>query len=489
MLMQSPPDQQSPVIEPRDHISADLCVIGAGPAGLALAASAAALGQQVVLIEKHKMGGTSLNYGSIQAAALQATAERAHAFRSATPFGIASFEPAIDRLALTAQIAGVVTTSSPNASIARMTGLGVHVINAAARFVDQKTVVCGQQRITARRFVIATGSAPFVPPIRGLPHIAYTTTDTNADTRSPIDHIVIVGAGPAAVEYAQIHRRFGARVTVIARSKVLSRLDPELASVVIAKIAAEGVVLLENTTVEAVEGSNDRLRMDVTTSGKRATIEASHLLIACGRTPSITGIGLDVAKVAVTEQGIKVNGFLRTSNRRVYAMGDVIGLPHSTSRAEYHAKLLLDTLVYRKIGNVKPQLIPASLHTDPEFATVGMTEAQARATYSSIQVYRFPVRENARAIAARAPMGHIKIIADARGRILGAGIASRSASELISVWALAVSKNLTLDDMSAWIAPYPALSDISRQAALLRTTSSFGRAFSTRWVKLLSKLG
>jgi pyruvate/2-oxoglutarate dehydrogenase complex dihydrolipoamide dehydrogenase (E3) component len=488
MLMPTPPDATMPTA-PRDNITADLCIIGAGPGGLALATAAAALGQTVVLIEKHKMGGTSLNYGSIQAAALHATAERAHVFRSAAPFGITPFEPALDRPALTSQIAGIVETASPNASAARLTGLGVTVIQAAACFIDPKTVAVGQQRITARRFVVATGSSPFVPPLPGLANVDYATTDTYADQRGSIDHIVIIGGGAASIECAQIHRRLGARVTVVARSVILGSFDPELAAVVTSRLAAEGVVLLDKTQVTAIEGTPGRLRIDITTKGNRSRLEASHLLIACGRTPSIDGIGLEAAKIATTPQGIKVNASLRTSNRRVFALGDVIGLPHSTHRAEYHASLLLKTLVFQTTTNVTPRLIPASIHTDPEFATVGLTEAQARATFSSIQVFRFPVRENARAIAIRAPVGHIKIIADGRGKILGAAIVSRSATELIGVWALAVAKSLTLDDMSTWISPYPALSDITRQAASQRTGSALCRAVTNRWVKLLSKLG
>lgn len=489
MLMATPPESETPPSLQRDLLTPDLCILGAGPGGLALAASASAFGQKVVLIEKHKMGGTSLNYGSIPAVALQATAERAHAFRSAGPFGIAPFEPSVDREALTTQIAGIVATSSPNASVERLTGLGVQVIQAAARFIDPKTVAAGEHRITARRFVVATGSSPIVPSIPGLASVAHFTTDSIFDARGPIDHLIVVGGGAAGVECAQSHRRLGARVTLIDQSAILNRFDPELGSVVKARLAAEGVVLMENAKLESVEGSAGRLRVDVSTNGARSRIEGSHLLVACGRSPSITGIGLDAAKIAVTDSGIKVNAILRTSNRRVFAIGDVTGLPHSTHRAEYHASLLVKTLLFRQATPVNPRLIPASIHTDPEFATVGLSEAQARAAYSTIQVFRWPVHENARALASRVPAGHIKVLADKSGKILGAGIVSRSASELIGVWALAIAKGLTLDDMSAWIAPYPALGDISRKAASQRAASAVGHVLSRRWVKFLTKMG
>ncbi len=488
MLMPTPPDAVKTPTPERDQVSADLCIIGAGPGGLALAVGAAAYGQNVVLIEKHKMGGTSLNYGSMPAVALQASAARAHAFRAAGPFGIAPLEPAVDRSAVAAQIADIVATSTPNAAVERLAGLGVRVIQAAARFIDPKTLSAGEQRITARRFVVATGSSPALPEISGLANIRYETTDTIFALASPIDHLAVIGAGAAGVELAQAHRRLGARVTLIDKASVLGRFDPELAAVIKARLIAEGIVILEGTEVLGVDGPPGRLRLDTRTNGASSKIEASHLLVACGRRPSIAGIGLETAKIATTADGIKVNKWLRTSNRRVYAIGDVTGGPHATHRAEYHASLLLKSLVFRSPASVNPRLVPASIHTDPEFATVGLSEADARQAYSAIQVFRWPVRENPRAIANREPGGHIKVIADPRGKILGAAVVAQSAGELIGVWSLAVSKGLSLDDMGDWIAPFPALGDVSGKVAQHRQSAATG-SFGRRWVRFLARLG
>jgi pyruvate/2-oxoglutarate dehydrogenase complex dihydrolipoamide dehydrogenase (E3) component len=489
MLMSNPAANATSSPAEREPIIADLCILGAGPGGLALAASAAAYGQKVVLIEKHKMGGTSLNYGAMPVTALLACAERAHAFRSAAPFGITPFEPGIDRAAVQAQIADIMEKSAPNASVERMTGLNVRVIQAAGRFVDAKTVIAGEHKIAARRFVIATGSSPLVPAIPGLANIAHYTTDTVQTARGTIDHLIIVGGGATGVEYAQAYRRLGSRVTLIEQAKVLQRFDPELAAVIKARLVAEGVVIIEDARLAKVEGAGERLRFDVLAEGGRSRVEGSHLLLSCGRQPVIADIGLDAAKVAVTDQGIKVNRYLRTSNRRVFAIGDVTGLPHSTQRAEYHARLLVNTLLFRSAKPVNPRLIPASIHTDPEFATVGLAEAEARNSYSSIQVFRWPLRENARALANRMPMGHIKVIADRSGKIIGAGIVSRSAAELIGVWALAISKGLSLEDMSDIIMPFPSLGDISVKVSSQRSTALAGNAISRRWVKFLTKLG
>ncbi len=489
MLMSNPAVSSTASPAEREPIVTDLCILGAGPGGLALAASAAAFGQKVVLIEKHKMGGTSLNYGAMPVAALLACADRAHAFRSAGPFGIAPFEPTVDRAAVLGQIADIMEKSAPNASVERMTGLGVRVIQAAGRFVDAKTVVAGEHKITARRFVIATGASPVVPVIPGLTNVAYYTSDTIATVRGTIDHLIVVGGGATGVEYAQACRRLGSRVTLIEQAKVLQRFDPELASVVRARLAAEGVVIVEEATLAKVEGGGERLRFEVVADGVRSKLEGSHLLLACGRQPVIADIGLEAAKIAVTEQGIQVNKYLRTSNRRVFAMGDVTGMPHSTQRAEYHAGHLVDTLLFRSSKPVNPRLIPASVHTDPELATVGLAEAEARGTYSSIQVFRWPLHENARALANRTPTGHIKVIADKSGKIIGAAIVSRAATELIGVWSLAISKGLSLDDMSDFIMPFPSLGDISAKVSSQRSAVSVGNAISRRWVKFLTKLG
>jgi pyruvate/2-oxoglutarate dehydrogenase complex dihydrolipoamide dehydrogenase (E3) component len=485
MLMQTPPPSK---VNERDAVTADLCILGAGPGGIALAIAAASLGQSVVLVEKGPMGGASLNAGSVPANALYAIADRAHAIRSATPYAITASEPAVDRARVEAYVRETIEICAPNASAERLRGLGVQVVQAAGRFTDPKTVVAGEVRITARRFVIATGASPVIPPLAGLDTVPYFTTDTVFAHRGPIEHLVVIGGGAAGAALAQAHRRLGARVTLVDRSSVLARFDPELAAAVRGRLEAEGVVVLEATQPMAVDGVAGRLRLDVVREGVRSCIEGTHLLLACGRRPAINEIGLDAAKIAVTEDGVKVNRILRTTNRRVFALGDVIGTPHSAHRAAYHAAQLTRSLLYRSAAAVDARLVPSVVHTDPELATVGLSEAEARTTLSSIKVLRWPLRENIRALANRTSAGHIKVITDARGTIFGAAIVAGSASDLIGVWALAISKGLTLDDMSAWVAPHPSLSEVSVTVARQRG-AALGHAVARRWVRLLSRLG
>lgn len=470
-------------------ITADLCILGGGPAGIELAIQASAAGFKAVLVEKHKMGGTSLNYGSIPVTALMASAERAQAFRTAAAFGIGAFEPVVDRAAIAQQIATILEQSAPNAAAERLAGLGVKVLQAPGRFLDPKTLMAGETRVIARRFVIATGSAPVLPQIAGLANVPYSTPDTIFQIKGGIDHLIVLGGGATGVELAQAHRRLGARVTIVDQGQVLQRFDPELAGVVKARLNAEGVVLLEDTKVNRVEALHDRLRLDVMTGPARSRIEGSHLLVACGRQPVVADIGLEAAKVKFTEQGIKTNASLRTSNRRIYALGDVTGLPFSTQRSEYHASLLAETLLTGRSVKVNPRLVAVSVNTDPEIATVGLSEAEARQTFSSIQVLRLPFRDNARALANRAAVGHVKVVAEKSGRIVGAGIVSRSAGDLIAVWSLAIANGLTLADMRQAVAPFPSLSGISRQVAMQQGGGEPGKPKQRRWVHFLPKFG
>jgi len=489
MLKKSPPDARDETAPDGEYLKPAFCVLGAGPAGLAFAIAAASCGEQVVLIEKHKPGGTSLSYGTVPAAALAAAAEAAAGFRSAAGFGIAAFEPVVDWPKVAARTRETIAALAPNASAERLSGLGVRVIAAAGRFIDHKTLAAGEHRIEARRFVIATGTSPAMPEIKGLRELPVFTTETIFDNREPIDHLVVIGGGPAGCQLAQAHRRLGARVTVIEQGRILARFDPELTEVVRNGLTTDGIKIHENARVEAVAGAPRRIEVQGLIDGKPARIECSHVLIACGRKPVIADIGLDLGKVAVTSDGVKVDRRLRTSNRRIYAIGDVTGHPHSNQRAEYHARQLATALALGRTAPVDSRTIPVAIYTDPELAQVGLTEAEARKLYGRIEVHRFPLRENVRAVASRRTDGHIKVTADRSGRILGVGIACRSAAELIDVWSLAISKRMTLADMAGWLAPHPTLGEVNRKAATHRPTTISRYSASRAWGKLLARLG
>lgn len=489
MLKPSPPDENGRNTTDTDLLKPDFCVLGGGPAGLAFATTAAACGEDVVLVEKHKLGGVSLAYGAVPFATLAAAAQTAANFRSAAALGIAPLEPAVDFDAIAARIRTTVDGLSADVTQERLTGLGIRVVTAAGRFTGPRVLLAGQHRIEARRFVVATGSSPVMPDIKGLAEVPAFTTDTIFANRERIDHLVVIGGGGAGCQLAQAHRRLGARVTLIEQAEVLARFDRELSGVVREGLRMEGVAIHENARVEAIGGTARRIEIRALFDGQPARFECSHVLIACGRKPIVADIGLEAAKVTIVSDGIKTNSRLRTSNRRIYAIGDVTGHPHSHHRAEYHARQLAARLALGQRTPIDPRVIPIAIFTDPEIAQVGLTEAEARKSYGRIEVHRFPLRDNVRAVATRRHGGHIKVIADRSGRILGGGIACRSAGELIDIWSLAISKGLTLSDMGQWIAPHPTLGEANRKVVMHRTMSVARFAAARLWGKLRARLG
>lgn len=447
------------------NLEADLCVIGAGSGGLSVAAAAAQLGVDVILIEKHKMGGDCLNYGCVPSKALIAAARRAQDMRTAAPFGIRPVVPAVDPSAVHDHVKGVIAAIAPNDSVERFTGLGVRVIQSAARFIDKSTVMAGDNRITARRFVIATGSSPAIPPIPGLDGVPYFTNETIFDNKTPITHLIVIGGGPIGMELAQAHRRLGADVTVVEGMKALAKDDAELTAVALKHLRAEGVVIRENCRVERVEGTLGRIRVAVTANGEPAFVDGSHLLVAAGRKPNVADLGLDAAGIKFDGKGIAVSSGLRTSNRRVYAIGDVTGGLQFTHVANYHAGIIIRRTLFRLPAKVKTGHIPWVTYTDPEIANVGLTEEAARKTHRKVNIYRWPYHENDRAQAERATEGLVKVVTDSSGKILGAGIVGAHAGELIQMWSLAISQGMNIKAMTEWISPYPTLSEISKRAA------------------------
>ena len=461
---QTSPPEGVPAAE-SEAITADICIIGGGSAGLSVAAAAAALGRSVVLVERHKMGGDHLNYGCVPSKALIAAANRAHAVRTASTFGVTVANPEINQRAVHDHIKGVIAAIAPNDSAERYTGLGVRVILAAAQFIDKATVRAGEQRVKARRFVIATGSNPTVPPIPGLDNVSYLTNESIFDNKERLEDLIVIGGEGAALELAQAYRRLGSQVTVLAPEKVLAGEDPELARVVLERLAAEGVKIIEGVKVDSVEGGYERVRVHFSAGDKTHVIDGTHLLLATGRTPTTADLGLEAAGIRHDETGIKVNAGFKTSNRRVFAIGDVIGGPNSTQLAQHQAGVVLRRLLFRLRAKVDASLIPHVIYTDPEIARVGLSETEARAAGQKINVLRWPYHENDRAQAERRTVGQIKVVTGKKGRILGATIVGAEAGELIQMWALAIAQKLPIKAMTDWISPYPTLGEINKRVA------------------------
>ncbi len=458
-------------------------MIGAGSGGLSVAAAAAAFGVPVVLIEKGRMGGDCLNYGCVPSKALLAAARRAEEPKRVSPFGV-TLRAQVDFAKVNAHVHQVIDAIAPNDSRERFTGLGVHVIEGAARFIDKATVAVGEHTVKARRFVIATGSTPAVPPIPGLSDTPYLTNETIFDLKRCPEHLIVIGAGPIGLELAQAHRRLGAKVTVLEAATPLANDDPECAAIVLAQLAREGVAIRTGVAVSRVAQHDGKIQV---VAGEE-TIEGSDLLVATGRRPNIDALALEAAGIAYDARGITVGKGLKTSNERVYAIGDAAG-GHFTHTANYHAGIVLRNALFRLRAKADEAAVPRVTFTDPELAHVGLTEREARERHRTIRVLRWPYHENDRAQAERETHGHIKIITKKNGLILGATIVGAHAGELITTWTLALSQGLNIRAMTGIVMPYPTLSEIGKRAAITYFSSSLNSPRVRRLIGFLRRFG
>jgi pyruvate/2-oxoglutarate dehydrogenase complex dihydrolipoamide dehydrogenase (E3) component len=464
----------------------DLCVIGAGSGGLSLAAGAAQMGASVVLIERGRMGGECLNTGCVPSKALLAAARAARRARVAGGFGVGLPEPAIDFAAVRRHVRAAIETIAPHDSAERFRGLGVRVVAGSARFLGPDRVGVGAEVIRARRFVVATGSRPAVPPIAGLAEVPFLTNETVFDLGVLPRHLAIVGGGAVGCELAQAFRRLGAAVTVVELASLLGRDDPELVAVVRDRLLAEGVAIREGARIERVAPSVDGPVLHL--AGAPA-IAASHVLVAAGRAPVVEDLDLEAAGIAFDARGIRVDAGLRTTNPRIFAVGDVVGDPRFTHVANHHAGLVIRRALFRLPARLRLEALPWVTFTDPELAQVGMTEAAARAAGRDPVVLRSPFAANDRAVAERETEGLVKVVADRRGRVLGAGIVGAEAGELVHAWALAMSARLRLGALAGAILPYPTRGEAGKRAAGAFFTPRLFGPGARRLVRALAWLG
>lgn len=464
-------------------LTPDLCVIGAGSGGLSVAAGAAQLGAAVVLVERGAMGGDCLNVGCVPSKSLIAAAAAAHTARGGAPFGVTA-DPKIDFAAVRAHIRKVIADIAPHDSVERFEGLGVTVLRETARFVGPNQVQAGDRVIRARRYVVATGSRPVIPPVPGLAQLDCLTNESVFDLAELPGRLLVLGGGPIGCELAQAFRRLGAEVAIVDLGPILPRDDPELAEIVRARLLAEGVELHERAEVLRAEPGPALIL-----AGRTEPVRGTHLLVAAGRKAMVDGLDLQAAGIATDAKGIKVDARLRTTNARVFAIGDVAGGPQFTHAAGYQAGIVIRNALFRLPARASTRAMPHATFTDPELAAVGLSEAQAQAQGIRHEIVRWPFADNDRARAEHATEGLVKVVAGRGGRVLGAAIVGAHAGELILPWVLAVERGLKLGALANLIAPYPTLSEVSKRAAGAYYTP---RLFSdrTRWlVRLLRRFG
>ena len=465
-----------------NRIKTDLCIIGGGSGGLSVAAGAVQMGASVVLLEGGKMGGDCLNYGCVPSKALIAVGKHAHAMTTGAPFGVTTVTPQVDYAAAKDHVRSVIAGIEPHDSVERFESLGVKVITEYGAFISSTEVQAGDTVIQARRFVISTGSSPLVPPVPGLDKVKYYTNEDIFDLREKPDHLLIIGGGPIGIELAQAHVRLGSKVTVIEGFMALGRDDPEMAAIALARIRAEGVEIAENAMAEKISQRGAVITVETKDGAK---FKGSHLLMAVGRKPNTDKLNLQAAGIEPVRGGIKVDASLKTTNKRVYAIGDVAGVLQFTHVAGYHAGVIIKSALFGLPSKASSAHIPWATYIDPEMAQVGLTEAQAHEAHGDkLEVVRFEYAENDRARAELATTGLIKVMI-VKGRPVGASIVGAQAGELIQTWALVIANKLKIGAVAAMVAPYPTLGEINKRAAGQYYTP---RLFESDFVKRIVRL-
>ena len=454
------------------QIKTDICVIGGGSGGLSVAAGAAQMGAQVVLVEGHKMGGDCLNYGCVPSKALLAAANRAVAHQANTDFGLSAAKPKVDFAKVMAHVSDVIKSIEPMDSVERFAGLGVKVIEAKGKFIDRKTLRAGNSTISAKRFVIATGSGAAIPPVKGLKGVPYLTNETIFSLQKQPKHLLVLGGGPIGAEMAQAFARLGSKVTLLEAARFLGREDDELSAHVKAQLIADGVDVREGESIVAAahKGKGATVKITLTCVKGEGTqdISGDALLVATGRAANIAGLDAEKAGVTLSDTPnphIVVDKRLRTKNKKIFAIGDVTGGPQFTHAAGYHAGLVIRNILFFLPAKVNHDALPRVTYTNPELAGVGLSEAEARTQYAAIKVLRWPFEENDRARAERDQRGFVKIITTRQGKILGASIVGAGAGDLLAPWTMALAKGLSIADMAGVIAPYPTRGEASKRAA------------------------
>jgi pyruvate/2-oxoglutarate dehydrogenase complex dihydrolipoamide dehydrogenase (E3) component len=362
----------------------------------------------------------------------------------------------------------------------------VEVLLEGGKFIDPRTFEAGGRKITARRFVLATGSRPVLPPIPGLDRVPCLTNETVFSLGEDVPSLVVVGAGPIGCELAQAFARLGTRVAVIAREpRVLMREDADAAAVVQASLEHDGITFELGATPVEVSGTTGR----ITTRFERAdgstdTIESTHLLVAAGRAINTEGLGLAEAGVEVIKGRITNDERLRTTNHDIFVAGDAAGRQQFTHVAEHHAGVVLRNALFHLPAKVESRVVPWCTFTEPEIARVGLSEAEASAQGLAFESYRFDFADLDRARAEGETDGFARILTDRKGRLLGATLVGAHAGEAIAEYALAMAKKMKASDISGVIHVYPTFAQINRRVADQRLKASLTPG-ARRWIRRL----
>lgn len=461
----------------------DVAIIGGGAGGLVVASVAAQLGLRVALVEKEKqLGGDCLHYGCVPSKALLRAAHVAHTATNAGDYGLSFINTDTDMSRVNAYINHAVTTIQQHDSHERFRELGCDIYTGKARFTDPHHVQVHDVEIGAKRIVIATGSRAWIPDIEGLHEVGYLTNEDMYSLEALPEHLLVMGAGPVGVEMAQAYARLGSHVTLIELADyILPRFDRDISQVIKEQLLMDGINIVHG--VVARVSQQQAVKTVIMEDGRE--ISGDRLLVAIGRRPVVSELGLDKAGVVHDEQGIRVNARMQTSKRHIYACGDVTGLMPLTHVAEQQAGVVIANALFRVPKRMDYRVIPAVVYTQPECAQVGLNPDEAQQD-TSVRVIRFDMQQLDRAVADNTTRGFLKLVVK-KGRIAGAHAIGHHAGDVIHELALAIQENMKLAKITGLVHAYPSYSQLNRRAASQYYRDSLFSPFSRKLVRLLSR--
>lgn len=465
-------------------LTPDLCVIGAGASGLAVAEAARRLGASVVVVERGEPGGMSGKAGAMALKALEAAAAKASAHREGGPFGIFAEPPKVSFRKVHDHIAEIIGRGVSEMAPAKLAARGIEVVRGSGAFADARTLKVGETDLRARRFVIATGAKPVLPDVPGLLSVPYFTTETIFDNTRKLTHLVIIGAGPMGLELALSYRRLGCEVSVVDPGRALPQADPELADIALRRLRDEGVALYEELAIVAVQARSQGIGIVVRNRDEPLSLDASHILVATSRSANLADLNLDAAKVrrSRTDPGaLSLNASLRTTNPRIWAVGEAAGHAPAPHLNSIEAEIVVRAALLGRQSRYDPAAVPRLTLTDPPIAEIGLTEPMAKGRFKTgFTVLRASYAENDMARAGRDGMGVVKLIVARGGRILGAGVVGAGAGELAALFALAIEQKIDAAKLAELAAPYPSYADLARQLGAQAAWAAPLSAFDAR---------
>lgn len=471
----------------------DIIIIGGGPAGLVASKLAAGLGKKVALIEKDRLGGDCTLYGCVPTKALIATANYVHYAKEVGPFGCVVDTSCLDTEKVLKQVQAIVEEIYSGHTPEVLANEGITVLKGAPEFIDKNRITLQGKTLSAKKFLITTGSRPFIPPIEGLEAVPYFTNKNFFTLKKLPKSLLILGGGPIGVEFSGCLQRLGTQVTIIERSdRILPREDEEMIPLVTKTLQDDGVTLKTGLTAVKALKSEQGISLEcVDSKGEKTTLSAEQLLLAVGRSPNIEELALEKAGVSYTKRGITVSNTLQTTAKNIYAAGDVVGPYLFSHMAEYQASLATRNAlipVFKQKVNYK-QAVWVTF-TDPELASAGLTEKAAREKYGdSIKVYRSYYKNYDRPRTDNRREGMAKIICDKKGYIIGTHIYGARAGDLIGEVQLGTYYNLKFSSFYKVIHPYPTYTDVIWQASKKAYIESLKNNWFLKIVRWLLRLG